>query len=386
MIIIIPLNCNSSRKDKFSAMNLKSKNSIISLFIAILCLYFAPECFSESNPISAKLVCDNTCVKAGKSLKIKTFIDSDSKLNINSFKFTLRCDNSKFIYNNFTAPKGTSRRNFNVKSENNLLYIEYMCKRSDLLINPNLNICNFTFNSREDVDSCECKFEFLSFEITDSNKNNFSLSNLDSLLVDLESEVKPNCYLSKLVPSSGNLVPDFRKDIFEYDVYVDCDTSFIDFDACCENEFAVSNISRGKLAAAGKDTKIDIVVNDKRAKSKLTYVINVHRSEKLIKDKKISKNTFSSKGSSNSRKESKKSKSDGLNSKSKPYKAESEGSAENINNKDNSDESDSDYVVLDNNKSNESFKNNFDEKLIIGAFMMLVLGGVIIYKIITKDK
>lgn len=367
-------------------MNLKNKNSIISLFIAILCLYFAPECFSESNPISAKLVCDNTCVKAGKSLKIKTFVDSDSKLNINSFKFTVRYDNSKFIYNNFTAPKGTSRRNFNVKSENNLLYIEYMCKRSDLLINPNLNICNFTFNSREDVDSCECKFEFLSFEITDSNKNNFSLSNLDSLLVDLESEVKPNCYLSKLVPSSGNLVPDFRKDIFEYDVYVDCDTSFIDFDACCENEFAVSNISRKKLAAAGKDTKIDIAVNDKRTKSKLTYIINVHRGEKLIENKKTSKNTFSSKGPSDSHKESKKSKSDGLSGRSKPYRAESEDNDGNINDKDNSDESDSDYVVLDNNNSDENFKNHFNKKFIIGAFIILVLGGILIYKIINKDK
>ncbi len=367
-------------------MNLKSKNSIISLFIAILCLYFAPECFSESNLVSAKLICDNTCVKAGKSLKVKTFIDSDSKLNINSFKFTLRYDNSKFIYNNFTAPKGTSRRNFNVKSENNLLYIEYMGKRSDLLINSNLNICNFTFDSREDVDSCTCKFEFLSFEITDSSKNNFSLSNLDCLFVDLESEAKPNCYLSKLVPSSGNLVPNFRKDIFEYDVYVDYDTSFIDFDICCENEFAVSNISRRKLAAAGKDTKIDIVVNDKRAKSKLTYVINVHRSEKFTKDKKISKSTFSSKDSSDSFKTSKKSKSDGLSSKSKPYKAESDGSAENINNKDNSDESDSDYVVLDNNKSYEDSKNYFDEKLIIGAFIILVLGGMLVYKIIAKNK
>lgn len=372
-------------------MNLKNKNSIISLFVAILCLYFTPECFSQSYPTypaNAKLICDNTCVKAGKSLKVKTFIDSDSKLNINSFKFTVRYDDSKFIYNGFTAPRGTSRRNFNVKSENNLLYIEYMCKRSDLLINPNLNICDFTFDSRKDIDFCICKFEFLSFEITDSNNNHFSLSNLDSLFVDLESEAKPNCYLSKLVPSSGNLVPDFRKDIFEYDVYVDCDTGFMDFDICCENEFAVSNISRGKLAAAGKDTKIDIVVNDKRAKSKLTYVINVHRSKKFIKDKKISKNTFSSKDSSDSFKTSEKSKSDGLNSKSKPYKAESEGSVENINNKDNSDESDSDsdYVVLDNNKSNESFKNNFDEKLIIGAFIILVLGGMLVYKIIAKDK
>ena len=386
MVIIIPLNCNSSRKDKFLDMKLKNKNFIISLFMVILFLYFTPVCFSVTNPVSARLTCDNTCVKAGKSLKVKTFIDSDSMLNVHSFKFTIKYDDSKFIYNNFTAPRGTSRRNFNVKCENNLLYIEYMCKRSDLLINKNLNICNFTFDSSKDINVCTCKFEFLDFQITDSNKNHFSLCNLDGLSIDVESEAKPNCYLSKLVPSSGELIPEFRKDIFEYDVYVDCETSFIDFDIGCENEYAVSNISRRKLAAAGKDTKINIVVNDNMTKSKFTYIINVHRSDKPVKDKDISKNTCSSKKTSGILKKYEKSKSGGLKDKSKSYKSEDEGGTANIDNKDNGDESVSDYVVLDNNKSDESIKNNFDEKLIIVAFIILVLGGILIYKIIVKDK
>jgi hypothetical protein len=348
--------------------------------MAVLCFCFTPVCFSESDLASVRLVCDNNCIKLGKSFKVKTFIDSDSKLNVNSFKFTVKYDSSKVIYNSFTAPKGTSRKNFNVNSENDLLYIEYVCKKSDLLVDSSLNICNFTFDSKDDADSSECKFEILSFEIADGNKRNFSLSNLDNLTIDFEPVAKANCYLSRLIPSSGRLAPDFSKDIFEYSVDVDHDISFLDFDVYCENEFATSKINRRKLASAGKDTKINIVVNDKKAKSKLTYVVNVHRCEKPVTDKKIAENATAKSKPGTSRKKSEKNKSKSSGDKSKSNKEKSENSGSNGDSTDN-------YIALNNTEGNDNnSKNYFSEKLIGGFLVILVLGGFLIYNKFSRNK
>ncbi len=368
-------------------MSIKNKSIIVNLFIAVICFYFIPVCFSESNFIGAKLVCDDTCVKAGKSFKVKTFIESDSNLSVIAFRFTLKYDSSKFIYNNFTAPRGTSRRNFNIKAEDNLLHIEYMCKKSNLLVNTNFNVCNFIFDSRANVDSCTCEFEFLDFEIIDGYGRNLYLTNLNNLTVNLEGEVKPNCYLSKLVPSSGELVPDFNKNIFEYDIYASYDTDFIDFDICCENEFANSSVNKRKLAPAGKDTKINITVNDKKAKLKRTYIINVHRCDKPCLEEKTAKDTPLDNSSEKVRKRSKKSKSETLNNKPQPCKTPSQDDESRIDDdNENINVSDDNYVLLDDNKSSEDFKSHFDERLIIGTFVILVLGGLFIYKIIDKNK
>lgn len=367
-------------------MSIKNKSFIVNLFLVIVCLYFTPVYFSESDFISAKLVCDNTCVKAGKILKVKTFIESDSNLNVRAFKFVIRYDRSKFSYNNFTAPRGTSRRNFNVRSEDDLLYIEYMCKKSSLLVNPSLDVCNFTFDSRTDTDSCMCKFEFLSFEVIDGYRHNFSLLNLNNLTANIESEAKPNCHLSSLVPTSGKLVPSFNKDILEYDIYVSHDTSFIDFDVCCENEFASSSVSRRKLSSVGKDTKINIIVNDKRAKCKNTYVVNVHRCEKPDLDEKVVKNTSVSTSSSGSCRKPKKSKSKSLDRKLKSYEIKSEDESPESDDTENTNDSNEDYVLLDDNKNSEDSKNYFDERLMVGIFGILVLGGILVYKMIIKNK
>ncbi|MDR1627770.1 MAG: cadherin-like beta sandwich domain-containing protein [Oscillospiraceae bacterium] len=370
-------------------MNRKNKKFIIKLLITVLYFCLAPACFSESDFTSAKLICDNTCAKAGKSLKIKAMINSYSELSVNAFKFTVKYDSGVFNYNNFTAPKGTCRKNFNVRAENDLLYVEYVCKKSDLLVNQSLNICNFTFDSKNDIDPHECKFEFQSFEIVDGNKRNFSLSDWDDLTINFEQIAKPNCYLSCLTPSCGRLVPDFSKDILEYSVNVDYDISFIDFDICCENEFANGEISRRKLASAGKDTKINITVKDKKAKSKLVYVVNVHRCEKSADGKKISEGTPAKNESGTSCKKIKKSKTKSSGDKSKSLKIKPENDNINIDNTDNDSDNDSgtnNYVALDSAQEDDNSKNYFDERLIGGLLVILFLGGLLIYKKFSVNK
>lgn len=360
--------------------------------MTIICFCFASSCFAESNNVSAGVVCDNDCVKVGKSLKIKAFIESEYSLNLTSFRFTIKYDSSKFVYNKFTAPRRTNKRNFNVNVEDNLIRVEYMQKRSGILLDKSLDVCNFIFDSISSVDTCESKFEFVDFEVTDSSRNTFPVTNLRSLTVNIEGEVKPNCYLSRLVPSSGKLVPDFSKDVFEYDIYVSYGTSFMDFDICCENELAVSNVSRRKLAAVGKDTKIQITVNDKKAKSKNIYIVNVHRNNKPSPQERVTANTETNTDSPSKsvRQGNTKNKSKSSTNKSKSRKITSKNENNKNDDSENSNDTnispDSDYVALDENSTDENPKNSIDEKIIVGIVVVVILGGLCVYKIVSKNR
>lgn len=84
--------------------------------------------------------------------------------------------------------------------------------------------------------------------------------------------------LSKLVPSTGRLRPDFSPDIAEYELRVGSNVSSVKFQADAADGGSV-RVNRQSLQRAGETTEIVVTVTAENKKSKSQYLIRVNRAE-----------------------------------------------------------------------------------------------------------
>ena len=124
----------------------------------------------------------------------------------------------------------------------------------------------------------------------DSNKKTIKPIYETSLKIgnpEYETSLKINnpeidkCKLKNLIPDIGTLSPNFDPEIYEYDMIVDSDIKFLNFEAIPTLEHLDVRIAHRYLSAPGKYTDVTITVANPDLKLKETYTVHVYRKLKF---------------------------------------------------------------------------------------------------------
>ncbi len=333
---------------------------------------------TESN-INFDISCSHVNIRSRDKISVYISASSEESLNLPSCKIHLCFDSDKLNFKQISRKNGVKPSNIKIDRSNNNIDITYAPNRyGNIQLNESLtDLFEIRFEVKSDLGSGDvtvaCKIDLI-----ESNE----CIDLEKIALNIQSSLAEDiCQLKSLVPSAGQLSPDFNPKIYEYSLDVDCDEKWLDVEALPINDDLTIKINRRKLCAAGKSVNINVTVSSQKPRAKMIYTIQVNRAEtpEVVKNRreksvKNSKNTLSL---------------ERKNAKEKKNKSKKRSKNGNIFalNEDESDEE----IMIDNEKSEVSGEsksiaiknNNFKIYLysILGLAILVVVGYYIFIKI-----
>ncbi len=325
---------------------------LLFIFTILLILPFVRALEANDSRETSKfsLTCESTEIEKGKNMKIGFNISSSECQNISAFRVKVKFDSSLVSYKNITPKNDLKLADFKTSLIADTLTIIYLTSEFGFftdMINP-LEIFDINFIANSNASGSEALFSANVDGISDYELNELYFNNPDNLSVKIVDEVIPDCTLSSLIPSDGELNPSFDPHIFNYYLDVPYDINKIEVEAEAKSESSKIKINRTTLGRAGTSTDIKIVVSQPNTKYKITYTITVNRASKPPKD---------SSSSNSSNKSNKKRNSSNSNHNSSIDYDETE--QDNIEDSDISSENDSNDE--DNNETVDAISSNVDD-------------------------
>lgn len=222
------------------------------------------------------------------NLEFKSNSELKEKLKGN-YKIQVTFDDSKLKYKKFNYKGSFKKKDLQIEKSENLLELNY-CPEGKPIKRKTRKVksesLEFIFAVKNTAPKCETLIES-KFVNLDTNEEKPINSKIVSLVGNPDLD---KCKIKNLAPNTGNLIPDFNPEILDYEMTVEHNTKYIDFDVDPMMEDLKIKINRSKLKSAGEYTDISITVSNKKLKLKNTYNIKVYRKDKPKDDYKKSNN------------------------------------------------------------------------------------------------
>lgn len=241
---------------------------------------------------------DSTNQAPGGKLKFKVCATANLNYIISAFKFNLNFDDSQLTYKDIQAYDIISAEHFKLRNENGSMVAIYLEDQEGMKMEKDkfTPLFEITFIVNENIDydlvdlecNVDCAFDSDCQEIAVSNE-------MDQRLTVTKALPKDSSLIS-LIPSSGNLSPEFNSDITNYSVDVDSSVDSITFEALPADETSTVKINKKNLGSQGSTTEISISVTTSDKISSTVYSVSVNR---LPKNSQVKEATV---GASNSNK------------------------------------------------------------------------------------
>ena|GEM_PF-4644541 len=206
-------------------------------------------------------------------------IEGDRYISFGFFVEPRPDENSRLL--NLAPPTGTLFPDFNENIYNYTLEVPYEITTLvfDVAIPKD---ASYTVN-RKNLGAGGSEVDFV-FNVTAADKKTKSQYVVTVLrntkLEDEREDIKWDSYLTSLVPPTGQLVPDFNKDIYNYTLEVPYEIKTLVFEATPISG-ATYTVNRRNLGAGGSE--VDFIFNvtaaDKKTKSQ--YIVTVLRANKI---------------------------------------------------------------------------------------------------------
>ena len=258
------------------------KLKLIIIFCIIVMFSPAYSC-KASETSQFNLYCSNSNVEAGKNCLVEVFTKFPEFQNISAFRVKITFDTSNLEFENIYNKQGVTLANeFKSSVKGNTLTIIYVTSNEGINLTPNSDteIFSLKFKAKANSVGSHSTITATFDGVSDYDINEIYAENPLPLNINIVDKIMSDCSLKDLVPSEGDLSPEFNPQIYNYDLTVPYSTKFIEFDALPNNPNAYAKVSRKNLNSAGSKTLIKITVTDSVTKDKSIYFVNVNRSSK----------------------------------------------------------------------------------------------------------
>ena len=240
--------------------------TIFSLISGVSCKVFettcTPNAINESSGGETVLL----SVTHGESCTLPQDFEIKIEFDNDVFKKSAKINYSDAINKNYRHNKSIFGNEISVKcSLKNAKNAPYVPENQEIFL--------ITMESKKSIPKSQADFK-----ITSEGDFGSEIQNI-SVRVEKSYSEKSSAVLTKLIPSQGNLSPNFNPNINEYSVNVPFDTKDIEFDIDSSNASGIS-INRHKLKAPGSETDIFITVKGEKRGEKNIYHISVSRDDK----------------------------------------------------------------------------------------------------------
>ncbi len=345
----------------------------------------------ETNSILFSSNLDCSTQAPGGKVKFEVFATSKNLTTLSTFRININFDDSKLYYKNIKASDLITSGTFKLKESPGSITAIYLESKSGLKLESEkvTSLFEITFSSDENIDYDLINISASVDFAIDSNYQPANISNsMDQSLI-ISRPLPANSSLQALIPSCGNLVPEFNPDITNYYVDVESDVDSITFDAIPTDDDSIVKINKKKLGKQGSSTEIDITVNASDRSSSTVYCVNVNRlttSSEANSVSSASKASTSSKNSASKASTATSSKSSKSSSSSnKSSNLSSNTNKANKANSENTDSSQNPYTQIGHNLIMR--ENSFNIFLLfILMIVCLVCAALLIKKNYTKKK
>ncbi len=239
----------------------------------------------------------NNKYNAGEKFSVKLEFDSNEVLEKyldNNHVLEIEFDNNKLKYKKFNYNGKFRKKNFELINDNNIIELSHEFEENPKKTRKNqqnyTETMEFWFNIKNNCDSGETNiiFRFVNLETQEQKIINTQKINI------IGNPDLHTCKLQNLEPDTGILNKKFHPDVFNYELIVEHDTKYINFNLKTMSKFLKTKINKSKLNPAGTCTDIKISVSNPNLKIKNIYNIKVYRKDKPTKHKpnKITKNNI----------------------------------------------------------------------------------------------
>lgn len=164
----------------------------------------------------------------------------------------------------------------------------------------NSECCVFVFSVHEDAAVGSATVTVSADQLVTRELEKLSETDSADLSVPMARILSDKALLESLVPSAGELTPNFSPHITEYTLQVPYEVTQLTFDAKPKDNATV-RINRKNLAAAGKPVTFILTVTSENGEAKTEYVVTATRGPKSAAGSTGSKSTSSKKSSSGSK-------------------------------------------------------------------------------------
>lgn len=284
----------------------KLKNKIFMLITCLICNItpvqnfvniYALETLQKTNFVQ------NNEYHAGEKFSVKLEFESNEILEKyldNNYVLEIEFDNNKLKYKKFNYNGKFRKKNFELINDNNIIELSHEFEENPKKTRKNqqnyTETMEFWFNIKNNCDSGETNIisRFVNLETQEQIIINTQKINI------IGNPELHTCKLKSLEPDTGILDKNFDPDVFNYELIVEHDTKYINFNLETISKFLKTKINKSKLNPAGTCTDIKISVSNPNLKIKNIYNIKVYRKEKpvkhkldkITKTKELSKNSF----------------------------------------------------------------------------------------------
>lgn len=259
------------------------RKSVLSAIMVFICAVFSV-CYANVINFSLEPSVAGLDPVMGKYFTLNLRLTTAGQdVKISGFTFSIKYDDSTLT--RIGTSKLTSRKNGSLKGtkySKGTVNLEYNNDKTLFIAkNSKLDLCKFTFCPKIHVGTTDIHVTDVEAFDPQGNPMKESFEIPDLTLNVAAPSAASTCFLDSLEPSCGNLAPGFSPNIFEYQLDVPSDIKDVYFSARPSNPDTTVKISRHKLHAPGKSTKIFITTKNKTNKEELVYLVNVNRAPKI---------------------------------------------------------------------------------------------------------
>ena len=225
---------------------------------------------------------DSSTQSPGGNVKFEVFATSKSLTTLSTFRININFDDSKLYYKNIKASDSISSGIFKLKENHGSIAAIYLENKNGLKLESEklTSLFEITFSIDENIDYDLINISAsVDFAVDSDYKPVDSVNSLNQNLI-ISKPLPANTSLKSLIPSYGNLVPEFDPDITNYYVDVASSVDTITFDATPTDDNSIVKINKKKLGSQGSSTDINITVNAADRSSSTVYTVYVNRLEK----------------------------------------------------------------------------------------------------------
>lgn len=159
--------------------------------------------------------------------------------------------------------------------------------------------CTFVFTVHEDAAVCSADVTVSADQLVTPDLEKLTNKDSDTISVPMARILSGDALLESLVPSAGELTPNFSPEITEYTLQVPYEVTQLTFDAKPKDNATV-RVNRKNLGAAGMPITFILTVTSENGEAKTEYVVTATRGQKSTAGSTGSKSTSGKKTSSSS--------------------------------------------------------------------------------------
>lgn len=268
------------------------KKLFCSVFVTLICIfYFAPNHIHAKN-VNFSITSDATYLTVQSEALIKVNVNSDTIINLSTFKFTLNYDPDIFKYKGLIINNKFHNDEFKTHVNADTIDIIYLTSDNgvNLSNNETLDMFCIKLQVNKTAKIGTSNLAFTTDGVGNYDANRLSATESGNLTLNIEDKPSYDCRLANLTPDvDAPLIPEFSPDTYEYELHVSSDIKQVEFEMTPLNPDTITRQRKKNLSKAGESTEILIDTYSPDKKIKKTYHINVFRDSKDKTSKSLKK-------------------------------------------------------------------------------------------------